>query len=256
MKIFKRSLVLSLVITFSLIQLSCDDTESGIEFVDFEARFISDVNGNVINFTNLSTNATSFEWDFGDGTFSTVANPTKVYNEGGTFTVTLTASNENNQTDTFQDTFTIEEPFDGGLIVNGDFENGSEGWIQGVDDNNPAPVVTEDGNSFYEVNITNPNPNQPFLVNLSQKLQIIQGETYILTFDAWSDTDRTLIAGIGLSGGDFSNDVQTVNLTDTQQTFELTLSSQDFGAPDARVLFDSNGDAGLVRIDNVTLNLQ
>ncbi|RRO11913.1 PKD domain-containing protein [Flavobacteriaceae bacterium 14752] len=256
MKILKRSLVLTLVITFSLVQWSCDDNESGIEFVGFEARFVSDVNNNVITFTNLSNEATSFEWDFGDGTFSTVANPTKVYDEGGTFTVTLTASNENNQTDTFQDTFIIEDLFDGGLLVNGDFENGSEGWIQGVDDNNPAPVVTEDGNSFYEVNITNPDPNQPFLVNLSQKLPIEQGNTYVLTFDAWSDTNRTLIAGIGLSGGDFSNDVQTVNLTDTQQTFELTLSSQDFGAPDARVLFDSNGDAGLVRIDNVSLKLQ
>ena len=94
------------------------------------------------------------------------------------------------------------------------------------------------------------------MVNLSQKLPIIQGETYVLTFDARSDQNRTLIAGIGLSGGDFSNDTQIVNLTDTFQNFELTLSSQDFGAPDARVLFDSNGDAGLVRIDNVSLNLQ
>jgi hypothetical protein len=94
------------------------------------------------------------------------------------------------------------------------------------------------------------------LVNVSQKVAIEQGNTYVLTFDAWSDTSRTLIAGIGLSGGDFSNDTETVNLTTTQQQFELTLSSQDFGAQDARVLFDSNGDAGLVRIDNVSLVLQ
>lgn len=87
-------------------------------------------------------------------------------------------------------------------------------------------------------------------------MPITQGETYVLTFDAWSDRNRTIIAGIGLSGGDFSNDTQTVNLTDTPQTFELTLSSQEFGAPDARVLFDNNGEAGLVRIDNVSLDLQ
>jgi len=91
---------------------------------------------------------------------------------------------------------------------------------------------------------------------LVKKVAITQGEIYILTFEAWSDRDRTLIAGIGLSGGDFSNDTQTVNITDTQQQFELTLSSQEFGALDARVLFDSNGDAGLVRIDNVSLSLQ
>ena len=252
MKLLKRSLLLVLLIVFSLIQTSCDDNESGVDFVDFEARFVTDINNRTVTFSNLSNEATSYVWDFGDETSSTLVNPVKTYNENGTFTVTLTATNANGETDTFQDDVEVELV----LIVNGDFENGSQGWIQGVDDNAPAPVVTEDGNSFYEVNITNPDPNQPFLVNLSQKLPITQGETYILTFDAWSDQNRTLIAGIGLSGGDFSNDSETVNLTDTQQTFELTLSSEDFGAPDARVLFDSNGDAGLVRIDNVSLDLQ
>jgi PKD repeat protein len=179
-------------------------------------------------------------------------NPVKTYDEDGTYTVSLTAINDNGDIDTFQDDVEVELI----LIVNGNFENGSQGWIIGVNDNALAPVVTENGNSFYEVDITNPNPDQPFLVNLSQKLPITQGETYVLTFDAWSDRNRTIIAGIGLSGGDFSNDTQTVNLTDTPQTFELTLSSQEFGAPDARVLFDNNGEAGLVRIDNVSLNLQ
>jgi hypothetical protein len=38
---------------------------------------------------------------------------------------------------------------------------------------------------------------------VSQKI-IVQGKTYTLTFDAWSDRARSVIAGIGLSGGDFS----------------------------------------------------
>lgn len=252
MKLLKKSVVLVTLFVFSSIQFSCEDNESGIDFVGFEARFVSEVNNRTVNFNNLSNNATSFVWDFGDGTTSTLVNPVKTYEEDGTYTVTLTATNVNGETETFEDTIEVELV----LIVNGDFENGSQGWIVGVNDNAPAPVVTENGNTFYQVNITNPNPSQPFLVNLSQKLPITQGETYVLTFDAWSDTNRTLIAGIGLSGGDFSNDTQVVNLTDTQQQFELTLSSQDFGAPDARVLFDSNGDAGLVRIDNVSLELQ
>ena len=252
MKLLKRILLFVSIIVCSIVQFSCEDNESGIDFIGFEARFISEISNRTVTFNNLSNEATSYVWDFGDGTTSTLVNPVKTYDAEGTFTVKLTATNANGETDTFQADIQIELI----LIINGDFENGSEGWIQGVDDNAPAPVVTEDGNSFYEVNITNPNPDQPFLVNLSQKLPIIQGETYILTFDARSDQNRTLIAGIGLSGGDFSNDTQIVNLTDSFQTFELTLSSQEFGAPDARVLFDSNGDAGLVRIDNVSLELQ
>ena len=31
--------------------------------------------------------------------------------------------------------------FDDGLLNNGDFEDGSTSWIEGVDDNFPAPVV-------------------------------------------------------------------------------------------------------------------
>ena len=114
-------------------------------------------------------------------------------------------------------------------------------------------MTTENGNSFYSVNVTTPDPGQPFLVNLSQKLEIIQDETYTLSFDAWSDTDRPIIAGIGLSGGSFANTTETVNINTTRQTYSVVLTATGFGAPDARVLFDLNGAAGLVNIDNVSL---
>jgi len=47
-----------------------------------------------VTFTNASTNATSYEWDFGDGETSTEENPVHVYQSSGEFEVTLTASNE------------------------------------------------------------------------------------------------------------------------------------------------------------------
>lgn len=47
-----------------------------------------------VNFTDLSTNSpTSWAWDFGDGTSSTMQNPTKTYNAAGVYTVTLTVAN-------------------------------------------------------------------------------------------------------------------------------------------------------------------
>lgn len=49
--------------------------------------------GNTFQFTNTSTDATSYHWDFGDGTSSTDTNPTKTYTTAGTHTVTLTATN-------------------------------------------------------------------------------------------------------------------------------------------------------------------
>ncbi|MBC7227429.1 MAG: DUF11 domain-containing protein [Thermoflexales bacterium] len=46
-----------------------------------------------VTFTNLSRNATAYQWDFGDGNTSTAANPVHTYAAVGTYTVVLTASN-------------------------------------------------------------------------------------------------------------------------------------------------------------------
>jgi hypothetical protein len=154
-------------------------------------------------------------------------------------------------------------PFDDGLLTNGDFEtldgmgNVTE-WIQGVDDNNPAPVVTIGGNTYYSIDIATPDPNgNAFTINVSQKVPLTANETYVLSFDAWTDAttaNRSIIAGIGLSGPtDFSNNTQTVNITATRTTYDLTLLADGFGAPDARVLFDLAAEAGQVNIDNVSL---
>jgi PKD repeat protein len=46
-----------------------------------------------VKFTNSSSGATSYSWDFGDGGSSTEANPSHTYTAAGTVTVTLTATN-------------------------------------------------------------------------------------------------------------------------------------------------------------------
>jgi hypothetical protein len=51
--------------------------------------------GNVVTFTNASSNATAYSWDFGDATNSSAANPTHAYAANGAYTVVLTAINGN-----------------------------------------------------------------------------------------------------------------------------------------------------------------
>lgn len=69
------------------------------ETVDIRARFFVNVRSiegeSVVTFRNRSINATSFQWSFPGGSpeTSTEENPTVVYTEGGTRTVTLVASN-------------------------------------------------------------------------------------------------------------------------------------------------------------------
>ncbi len=147
--------------------------------------------------------------------------------------------------------FLGDGPFDDGLLTNGDFEAGSDPWIVGVDDNTPITVVTDSGNTYYSVDVA--VAGNPWEVNMSQKLEIISGKTYTLSFDAWSDTNRPIIAGIGLSGDPWSSETQTVNITPTKQTYTLTLTATSWGAPNARVIFDMGAAAGQVNIDNVSL---
>lgn len=47
----------------------------------------------LVNFTNISANATDYSWDFGDGNTSTEESPSHTYTEAGTFDIVLTASN-------------------------------------------------------------------------------------------------------------------------------------------------------------------
>lgn len=48
-----------------------------------------------ICFTNLSTNDDAWEWDFGDGNYSSMEHPCHTYTSPGTYTVTLTATKIN-----------------------------------------------------------------------------------------------------------------------------------------------------------------
>src|SRR5262249_28086138 len=44
-----------------------------------------------VNFTNLSTGATNYAWDFGDAHSSSATNPVNIYLSAGTYSVSLTA---------------------------------------------------------------------------------------------------------------------------------------------------------------------
>ena len=140
--------------------------------------------------------------------------------------------------------------FDGGLLSDGDFENGVGAW-----EGNAANVTEELlGFNASRANFANVETaaTNPFDVNLSQKVAITQGDTYTLTFKARSDRNRTMIAGIGLFEGDFANTAEVVNLTSEFQTFTL-VQTATFGSDNSRVLFDMGAEAGVIIIDEVSL---
>jgi len=64
-------------------------------------------------FINLSSGAVQFLWNFGDGTFSTLSDPSYKYRQPGRYDVTLTAYSENGCADslTINDVFTDKASF-------------------------------------------------------------------------------------------------------------------------------------------------
>ncbi|GGG51436.1 hypothetical protein GCM10011414_21240 [Croceivirga lutea] len=246
----KKGKILSLaILLLAFIGCGDDDEEMLPEVVAGFSQEIDQATGTV-TFINTSENASSYSWDFGNGNTSTSQNPTQVY-ENGDYTVTMTASNVAGDSDTASASISInipeeEEEFDSGLLTNGDFEAGVEPWI-----GNAANVQEDGGNSFNFANVE--AAGNVFDVNLSQVVEITQGTNYILKFDASSDRERTILAGLGLNEAPFTNTAVEINLTEQTQTFELQLAATDFGGANSRVLFDMGGAVGTVVIDNVSL---
>lgn len=74
------------------------------------AGFVSAINGTTVNFTNTTTGAFSFSWDFGDGTTGTAPNPSHTYANDGVYTVVLTATNGCGTATSFQQVTIITPP--------------------------------------------------------------------------------------------------------------------------------------------------
>jgi len=128
MKFLKSIIAKIFFIGLALIASSCEDNESGVDLIGLEARFTTDVELRTVTFNNISNDATSYAWDFGDGTTSVLASPIKTY-ENGTFTVSLTAYNDSGDADTFEKTFTIDVAIcDDETEENIDAANGNLNW--------------------------------------------------------------------------------------------------------------------------------
>lgn len=85
---------------------------------------------------NLSSNATSFVWDFGDGTFSSEASPVHFYQTPGDYDVTLIANNQWDCPDTFSVAGVVSALAGGDIIFPNAFTPGNNGPTDGVYDPN------------------------------------------------------------------------------------------------------------------------
>ncbi len=105
-----------LVIMLGFSSCKKENAGSGLKAV---FSYVAD--GYKVNFTNFSTNATEYSWDFGDasGVGSTSKTPQHVFTKKGDFLVSLTAKS-GTQTNVFKDTVSIIGP---NITINGEFSD-------------------------------------------------------------------------------------------------------------------------------------
>jgi PKD repeat protein len=88
----KNGIILPLAMLLAF--LSCTKKD-GTGASQIAANFTYSGNGtapSTVQFTNTSSNASSYSWDFGDNSTSYLSSPSHTYNKGGVYTVTLTAT--------------------------------------------------------------------------------------------------------------------------------------------------------------------
>ena len=148
-----------------------------IPIVDFSTNVTSGIVPLTVQFTDLSQNAESRNWDFGDGTNSTEQDPQHTYSSTGNFTVNLTITNKNNTVSKFA-TVTVQEykvlptadfnanPMSGYASLTVQFTDSSQNATEwnwdfgdGATSNDPNPSHIYSSEGTYNVNLVASNAN-------------------------------------------------------------------------------------------------
>lgn len=132
-------------------------------------------------------------------------------------------------------------PVKGNLIINGDFEDGMDGWT--VTDN--AFIVSDshagtralwlgDGAAAWQV------------------VQLDQNTTYILDFWA-KTTDTTSLLTLGISNDDSSQTLGSETFYNTDQWTEFSVTIVPFDTGDFQLIFQAGGQMDPVYLDDSSL---
>jgi len=129
---------------------------------EFKVQPVADFSTNVtrgyvplsVQFTDLSQNATSRNWDFGEGSSSTEQNPIHTYLSTGTYTVSLTTTNENGTSPAKTATITVLEESSSG----GGGSHHSNGGGGGGAGGSPEPQTNVQVKELSQARVTNGKP--------------------------------------------------------------------------------------------------
>lgn len=137
-----RSLLIALALGMGMFMYACNNddetTPANIKPVAAFDVSASSVNINeALTFTDQSTDedgeVVSRLWNFGDNATSTEANPTHTYTVKGTYTVSLTVTDDNGGTAETTKTIVVADPADANVDPVADFTTGETVYLSGAD---------------------------------------------------------------------------------------------------------------------------
>jgi PKD repeat protein len=175
------------------------------------AGFTSEVSFLGVTFSNTSANATSYAWDFGDGSgTSTDESPSYMYASVGTYAVTLTATKDG-QSDVFSaNVTTIANP---NLISNAGFDDESGWTIINIDatDNGKGSASIADGVVKFSESESPTDPWKQWAVYTAVNLepgtyQFDMDMTYTDINDVWGEVYIGATQPTDNSGQDYNGD--------------------------------------------------
>jgi PKD repeat protein len=110
----------------------------------------------IINFSSQGSNdpdgtITGYSWNFGDGTSSNLANPSHTYNSAGSFTATLTVTDNGGATNSSNIVITVQQAPNAVIYVNGILMSLTS---NGRNDSARAVITVYDGNGTPRPNVT------------------------------------------------------------------------------------------------------
>lgn len=167
--------------TFTVLLYAYDDNGA----IDVDTQYVSlpylsfnvtDIDWGTLTFLNNDTEATSWEWDFGDNASSTEENPEHEYALEGSYTVTLVASSAT-ASNTYEETVATDTAYIASPLF--EDENDWKGSVDGSDAYSTSGAPTPTNGTGAKVESKHDG--------LNQTVQVFPNQDYRITFYAAID---------------------------------------------------------------------
>jgi len=240
-----------LILAFTSCKKERSDTEPLAQFTigDEKADVLVLPEANALFPKNTSLNATSYLWDFGNGTTSTEENPGFSLDTAGDYTVSLTVTSNSWQTSTLSKKIKVIVPIIQQITISNinnwfgyDFSaikkfNGGDLWVEiKKDDVNKSYPQLEDGSFdyplFYKsaaaINVPT-NNTSPITIQVTDKVilaQLISSKISKYSFNLYvKDTTGThLLFSSEMHGTSFNGQIDNNSFEWTSQSNNVTVS--------------------------------